>query len=109
MISRIEKLREMMGQSQPSPGDSVLVPMDDESVAKLMRFLCEMRDDELSCEEVYSRLDEYVDCLMARKEIGAIRPMLEHHLEICPDCRDELTALAHALKSVTAKSSPEDS
>ncbi|HEY1407467.1 MAG TPA: hypothetical protein VF434_00915 [Promineifilum sp.] len=108
MTSRIEKLREMMGQSRPSPGDSVFVPLDDESVARLMRFLCEMRDDELTCEEVYERLDEYVDCLMARKEIGAIRPMLEHHLGICPDCRDELTALEHALRSVAARNSPDN-
>jgi hypothetical protein len=101
MASLIERLRKIMGQP-PTPGKSVAVPLDDESIERLMRLLCETRDDELSCEEVYGRLDEYVDCLMSREDVGSIRPLLEHHLGICPDCRDELNALVHALENAAA-------
>lgn len=66
----------------------------------------ETRDDELSCEEVYNTLDEYVDCLMAHRDVGSVRPLLEHHLGICPDCRDELNALVHALENATAEDEP---
>jgi hypothetical protein len=77
----------------------VVVPLDDESIARLMVILCDTRDDEFSCEEVFGRLDEYVDCILAQRDVGSERPLLEHHLERCVDCRDELEALVHALES----------
>ncbi len=67
-----------------------------------MRLLCVTHDDELSCEEVYNRLDEYVDCLMSKRDVGSVRPLLENHLGFCADCRDELEALVHALEQTAA-------
>jgi hypothetical protein len=81
----------------------VYVPLDDQAIERLMRLLCETRDDELSCEEVFSRLDEYVDCLMARQGVGEIQLRFEHHLALCRDCHDELDALVHALESAAAE------
>jgi hypothetical protein len=79
------------------------VPLDDYSFERLMRLLCETRDDELSCEEVYGRLDEYVECLMTHRDVGDMRPLFEHHLGLCSDCRDELDALIHALQNAAAE------
>lgn len=100
MTGLTDKLRKILGQpAHDTTSESVAVPLDSEAVQRLMALLCETREDELSCEEVYGRLDEYVDCLISRQDVGAIRPLLEHHLGICPDCRDELTALVHALEN----------
>jgi hypothetical protein len=86
-------------QKQAPSESCIHVPLDDQSIERLMHLLCETRDDELSCEEVYGRLDEYVDCLMAHRDVGEKQLLFEHHLSICPDCRDELEALVHALES----------
>lgn len=101
MPSLIDKLR---GLQKQSPLETCIhVPLDDQSIERLMRLLCETRDDELSCEEVYGRLDEYVDCLMAQRDVGEKQWLFEHHLSICSDCRDELEALVHALESAATE------
>lgn len=103
MSNLIDKLRELLGRaSHPHPSASVAVPLDDQSIERLMHLLCETRDDELSCEEVFNCLDEYADCLESHKDVGGKKPLVEHHLSICPDCRDELDALIHALENAAA-------
>lgn len=98
MANLIDKLREIMGHTAHPSGEKIAVPMDDQSIERLMHLLCETRDDELSCEEVFNCLDEYVDCLESHQDVGGKKPLVEHHLSICPDCRDELDALVHALE-----------
>lgn len=93
-----------MGASRQSPAGSVAIPVDDAVVERLMHLLCETRDDELSCEEVYARLDEYVDCLVSRQPAGEQTPLVEHHLALCPDCHDALDALRRALDNAKSGS-----
>lgn len=97
-----EKLRRIMGRPSDTSDATAAVPLDEQSMERLMRLLCVTRDDELSCEEVYSRLDEYVDCLLSKRDVGSVRPLLEQHLGFCADCRDELEALVHALEQSAA-------
>lgn len=101
MANLIEKLRVIMGRPTYMSETSVAVPLDEQSVERLMNLLCVTQDDELSCEEVYNRLDEYVDCLMSKQDVGSVRPLLEKHLGFCADCRDELDALVHALMNTS--------
>jgi len=106
MANLSEKIRRIMGRPSNIPDVSAAVPLDDQSIERLMRLLSVTRDDELSCEEVYNRLDEYVDCLISREDLGEIKPLLEHHLGFCADCRDELNALIHALELSVADDDP---
>jgi hypothetical protein len=107
MSSLIDKLRKLTGRhSETTSETTIVVPLDDESVTRLMHLLCETHDDELSCEEVFNCLDEYVDCLASHQDIGGKTPLVEHHLSICADCRDELDALVHALENATADDEP---
>lgn len=98
MANLSEKIRRIMERPSDTADVSAAVPLDDQSMERLMRLLCVTRDDELSCEEVFNRLDEYVDCLISREDVGSIRPLLEHHLGFCADCHDELEALILALE-----------
>lgn len=102
MANLIEKLRELLGRSTPPDDGTMAVPLDEKSVERLLHLLCETRDDELSCEEVFNCLDEYVDCLEASQDVGGKKPLVEHHLSICADCRVELDALVHALEIAAA-------
>lgn len=95
-----------MGRPPSVPDASAAVPLDDQSIERLMRLLAVTHDDELSCEEVYNRLDEYVDCLISREDMGDIKPLLERHLGFCADCNDELEALIHALEQSTSDDNP---
>ena len=98
VIDTIRQLLERPAQSEPS----VVVPLDDSSIDRLLYLLCDTRDDELSCDDVFLRLDEYVDCLISHGQMTEHRPLIEHHLTICADCRDELHALQQALAQAAA-------
>ncbi len=98
VIDTIRKLLDSRAQEDPT----VVVPLDDRSVDRLLYLLCDTRDDELSCEEVFVRLDEYVDCLVTHQFDQSHLALVEHHLALCADCRDELTALQRALAEAGA-------
>jgi len=101
MSSVTDTIRRLLERPAPSePG--VVLPLDDPSIDRLLRLLCDTRDDELSCEEVFARLDEYVDCLVSHKQVTENAPLVEHHLALCADCRDELHALQQALALAAA-------
>ncbi len=101
MSSVIDTIRHL--QERPAPPEpGVAVPLDDPSIDRLLHLLCDTRDDELSCEEVFTRLDEYVDCLISHKQVMENTPLVEHHLGLCADCRDELRALQLALALAAA-------
>lgn len=60
------------------------------------------QDQELSCDEVYALLDVFVDRVRQGQDAAALMPLVEHHLEMCPDCREELDALLRSLEATTA-------
>ncbi|MBP6016413.1 MAG: hypothetical protein KA586_06805 [Candidatus Promineofilum sp.] len=102
MSNLIDKLRQLLGPSSHPVPACVNVPLDEASLERLMHILDETRNDELTCEEVFNCLDEYVDCLEAYQDVGGKKPLVEHHLNMCPDCRVQLDALIHALENATA-------
>lgn len=108
MSSTIEKLRALLERQSPPDSASTGAALDEKAAERLMRLLCETRDDELSCEEVFNCLDEYVDCLAAYQNMGGKKPLVEHHLNLCTDCRDQLDALVHALETATAENGGEE-
>ena len=99
MAQLIEKLRELLERPSSLSGRVAISALDDRSIERLLVLLCVTRDDELSCEEVFNYLDEYVDCLLAHSDLGDRQPLMDHHLGFCADCRDELNALVNALQA----------
>ena len=102
MSNLIDRLRQLLRMPSSPASACVNVPLDDASLERLMHMLNETRNDELTCEEVFSCLDEYVDCLEAYQDVGGKKLLVEHHLNMCPDCRVQLDALIHALENATA-------
>lgn len=107
MTELIEKLRQLLAHVSSVAPEKEDVSLDAASVERLMSLLCETRDDELSCDDVFNCLDEYVECLESRHDVahdvGGKRALVEHHLSLCPDCRDELHALIHALENANGE------
>jgi septation ring formation regulator EzrA len=101
MTSLIEKLKQIFGISGRSSEPGVIV-LDASTLEQLMHVLSQTREDELSCEEVAERLDEYVECLAGYSTNNELDPLMEHHLSMCPDCHDAFEALLRAIQDAEA-------
>jgi uncharacterized protein Yka (UPF0111/DUF47 family) len=57
---------------------------------------------EFSCEDVYRLLDQYAETINRGEDAQKLMPLVEHHIEICPDCREEFEALLRILQASPA-------
>lgn len=73
--------------------------LEDEVVLKFLRVLEKAREDELSCSEMYARLDEFVETEVQTKDADKITPLVREHLDMCPDCCEEYEALLAVLEN----------
>ena len=60
------------------------------------------QDVEFSCEDVYRLLDQYTETVNRGEDAQKLMPLVEHHIEICPDCREEFEALLRILQASPA-------
>jgi hypothetical protein len=72
--------------------------LKDEVVLKFLRVLEDVRAEELSCVEVYERLDEFVENEVQCKDAEKIVPLIHEHLDMCPECCEEYEALLTVLE-----------
>jgi hypothetical protein len=70
------------------------------TIQKVIKTLSITLDEELTCGECYQEVDKYVDMLRAGKKPSEVLPLVEHHLTLCPPCKEEFEALLVALTSV---------
>jgi anti-sigma factor RsiW len=54
---------------------------------------------EVSCEECFERLDEYVELELAGEDAEARVPGMSAHLEGCPACREDHESLRELVRS----------
>ncbi|HSG44713.1 MAG TPA: hypothetical protein VLA72_16310 [Anaerolineales bacterium] len=80
----IQRLRKAL-----SPHDE----LSNEAVLGFLRVLEQARQDELSCSEIDSKLDEYVELEVKKEDAAHIMPLIREHLDLCSDCCDEYEAL----------------
>lgn len=72
--------------------------LKDEVVLKFLRVLENAREEELSCSEMYTRLDEFVENEVQGKDADKITPLIHEHLDMCPECCEEYEALLTVLE-----------
>ena len=53
---------------------------------------------ELSCDEAYALLDVMADAVGRGEDTAALMPLVQHHLEMCPDCQEEFTVLLRSME-----------
>ncbi len=70
----------------------------DPTMAKLLRSLAMTEARELSCDDVYGVLDQFVEAARRGEDVRALMPLVQHHLDMCPDCREEYEALFRILQ-----------
>lgn len=80
----IQRVRNRMKPQQELPTEVVL---------GFLRVLENVRREELTCEEIFSKLDEYVECEVDSKDAARVMPLIREHLDICHECCEEYEAL----------------
>ena len=73
--------------------------LQDEVVLKFLQVLETARVEELSCDDTYARLDEFVETQVRSKDADKIMPLIREHLDTCPDCCEEYETLLTVLEN----------
>ena len=76
-----------------------LVVLKRSDVAKLVRVVAETREVEIGCDECFEQLDRFVEMKLSGLNAAQAMPLVQEHVEICGECREEFEALLAALRS----------
>ena len=55
-------------------------------------------EQETSCDDVHEILEQFVEMEMRSENVAHLMPLVQKHLDLCPDCREEYEALKKALE-----------
>jgi hypothetical protein len=66
---------------------------------KMLQMIENTQDSELTCDEVLDLLDQYAEMALRGEDVTAFFPLVKHHLEMCPDCKEEFEALMRILET----------
>lgn len=64
---------------------------------KILTMLSETQEEELTCDEVFAALDQAAELAARGEDVGKLMPLIQRHLEMCPDCREEFNVLKNIL------------
>ena len=82
-------------ENQPSTQPEIT----DEVVMRFLQILEQVREEDLSCSDMYARLDEFVEAeIKEGKDTSKITPLIHEHLDMCSGCCDEYEALLNAVE-----------
>lgn len=68
---------------------------------KLFRAVIHTHDNELGCKECFDKIDEFIEMKLAGISAEEAYPLVQEHLNKCPDCREEFEALLNALETTS--------
>jgi hypothetical protein len=94
MKKMIQFLTRLFRRSKPSsPVDSVS-PRMAQMVAGMVAHTAEF---ELTCDEVFELLDQFAEMARRGENDAELMPLVNDHLAMCPECREEYEALQRIL------------
>ncbi|GAB4467376.1 MAG: hypothetical protein Kow0070_30680 [Anaerolineales bacterium] len=64
-----------------------------EKMRKMMTMLAHTEEQELTCDEVYALLDQFVELAARGEDVSRLMPLVKQHLDMCPDCQEEYRVL----------------
>lgn len=73
--------------------------LQDEVVLRFLQVLDRVRHEEMSCGEMYKQLDEFVELELKSHDAAKIMPLIQEHIDMCPECCDEYEALLTIIES----------
>ena len=88
----IQKIRNSFNHQEELPNETVL---------GFLRVLESVREEDAPCDKVYTRIDEYVEREVDRKDAAQLMPLVREHLDMCSDCCEEYEALLDVLEKTS--------
>ena len=95
----IQKIRSSFNHREELPNEAVL---------GFLRVLESAREEEVPCDEVFSRIDEYVEREVDKKDAAQLMPLVREHLDLCPECCEEYDALLDILEKTSKEQNKND-
>jgi hypothetical protein len=68
-------------------------------VGSIVKMLGLTRNREFNCGECLQHVGEYAERQLAGQPLDEVIASVEHHLALCPECREEYLALMKILKA----------
>jgi hypothetical protein len=100
MTNFIERAKRWFtGKSNPKSEN----PGSGQMLKKLLMAIEQTQEVEYDCGEVYQLLDQYADMVNNGEDATQLMPLVKHHLEMCPDCREEYDALMRVIENQPAE------
>ncbi|TWT48228.1 hypothetical protein KOR42_40190 [Thalassoglobus neptunius] len=76
------------------------MPLSEEQIAKLLGMVAASEADCIDCDKCFDHLAEFAEAELTHREIPDAMKHIQVHLEQCPCCHDEFTALMTALRTL---------
>ena len=89
-----DRLLSWLRRRHPEP---TRAPRNDATVM-LLSQLEDTREVEMSCDDVLAVIDQFAESALRGEDAAALMPLVQHHLDHCPDCQEEFEALLRVLK-----------
>ena len=74
----------------------------DAEIVKMLQSLAMTEEQEISCDDVFAVLDEFVEAVKRGENPFLFMPLVRQHLDMCPDCREEYETLLRMLQPAFA-------
>ncbi len=88
-----------MQPAQPEAPQPAREELPDEVALKFLKVLESLREEEMSCAEMYAQIDEFVERELKSHDAASIMPLVQEHLDQCAECCDEYEALLDVLEN----------
>jgi hypothetical protein len=70
---------------------------NDPAMQMLLHSLAMTDEKELTCNDVFALLDQFADMVKRGEDAAGFMPLVQKHLKMCPDCREEYETLLRIL------------
>lgn len=65
----------------------------------MVQMIGKTQEVEISCDEVQRLLGQFAEAALRGEDTAALLPLVQQHIEMCPDCREEYEALMRILQA----------
>jgi len=76
-----------------------MTPLPPRVLRKVAQQIEMTHEVEYSCDDVHRLLDQFAEAVLHGEDAARLMPLVQRHLDMCPDCREEFEALLRVLQA----------
>jgi len=84
-------------RQRPASPQSKMSADNPEMMGKILEMLENTQETEFTCDDVFAVLDQCAELAARGENVKSLMPLVQQHLDMCPDCREEYEALQRVL------------